>query len=106
LPGGLPGIPLVMTDEQTRPDRHPTDEPDGTTAYAASLSPVGDSVRPGGTDTDPDELAGADTGVDFEDTDDATAPESAFDETVLPGESRAGYDVDDVAGDTEAVRPQ
>ena len=95
-----------MTDEQPRSDRGPADEPDGTTAYAASLSPVGVSVRAGGPDADPDDLSDADTGVDFEDTDEASAPESAFDDTVVPGESRAGYDVDDVSGDTEAVRPQ
>lgn len=95
-----------MTDQQQRPDRHPTDEPDGTTAYAASLSPVGHSVRAGGPDANADDLAAADTGEDFETPDGAAAPESAFDETVDAGESRAGYDVADVAGDTDAVRPQ
>ncbi len=90
-----------MTDEQPRQDRHPTDEPDGTPAYAASLRPAGESVRPPATgpDDDADEFSDADTG-------DAGDPGAAFDGPVLPGESRAGYDVDGVSGDTDAVRPQ
>jgi hypothetical protein len=94
-----------MTDEQPRQDRHPTDEPDGTPAYVASLRPAGESVRPPAgrpddADADADDFTGDDTGGD------AGNPDSAFDGPVLPGESRAGYDVDDVSGDTDAVRPQ
>jgi hypothetical protein len=77
-----------MTDEQARTDRHPTDEPDGTPAYEASLRPPGDSVA-AGEDTDGG-------GQDFEAAGDASAPPA----------SRSGYDVDAVAGDTERYRPQ
>jgi hypothetical protein len=83
----------MTTDEE---HRHPTDEPDGTTAYTASLQPPGSSLQ-----------SSADAGDDF--CDDAygpPAPRDAFDGTVLPGESRAGYDPADVSGDTDAVRPQ
>jgi hypothetical protein len=94
-----------MTDEQPRQDRHPTDEPDGTPAYAASLRPVGENVRPAAPGPDgPDDAADDDFAGD--DTGDAGNPDAAFDGAVLPGESRAGYDVDDVSGDTDAVRPQ
>jgi hypothetical protein len=85
-----------MTDAQPRFDRHPTDEPDGTTAMTASQQPVGESV----TGIDPQ----ADTGDDFEDRSDP-APGDPFHRPVQPGESRVGYDVDGVSGDTEAYRP-
>ncbi len=78
-----------MSDD-TRQDRHPTDEPDGTPAHEASLRPVGHSVSGGEADDDRD----------------APDPAAAFGDTVPPGASRAGYDVDAVSGDTEAVRPQ
>jgi hypothetical protein len=84
-----------MTDE--RLDRAPTDEPDGTPAYAASLRPPGDSVRPGRTP---------------ETTDDEIAPDAApaGDDPVAGQptggvERGAGYDVDAVSGDTEIYRP-
>jgi hypothetical protein len=84
-----------MTDE--RVDRAPTDEPDGTPAYAASLQPPGDSVRPGRA---------------REVSDDEIAPDAApaGDDPVVgqPAggvEAGAGYDVDAVSGDTEIYRP-
>ena len=67
-----------MTDEQTV-DRHPTDEPDGTTAYAASLRQPGDSVTSAPVDEDEPEAADVNT---------------------------AGYDADAVSGDTDAYRPE
>ena len=79
-----------MTDEQARQDRHPTDEPDGSTAMAASLRPVGDSVRPSG-DAEP---GGDDTFAEEEGSTDA------------PPASRAGYDVEAVSGGTDEYRPQ
>jgi hypothetical protein len=79
-----------MTDETTRADRNPADEPDGTPAYTASLRPPGASVDPGpGGDTGDDD----DFGDDGPDGDGGTG-------------GRAGYDVDAVAGDTEAYRPE
>lgn len=80
-----------MTDETTRTDLHPTDEPDGTTATAASLRPVGESV------TAPQDGDGdLDTGVDDFDTadEDEGAPQ------------RVGYDPADVSGDTSLYRPE
>jgi hypothetical protein len=76
-----------MTDERVT-DRHGTDEPDGTSAHAASLRPPGESL------TD-----GPDDGVDFGADDDPDA--DANDAEVR----RAGYDVDAVSGETAAVRP-
>ena len=86
-----------MTDDLPREDRHPTDEPDGTTALAASLRPPGESVTPAAPQS-------GDVGDDFEDTDGSDTGDP-FDGAVQPGQSRAGYDVDAVAGDTDAVRP-
>ncbi|WDZ82684.1 hypothetical protein [Micromonospora cathayae] len=70
-------------------DRAATDEPDGSTAYEASLRPPGDSLH---TTTD--------TGDDLED-----GP--------VPGEGRpatttshAGYDVNDVAGSADPSREE
>lgn len=79
-----------MSDELTRLDRSPTDEPDGTPAMAASLREPGDSIRqsaddePGGDDSfaEPADPAGA------------------------PPLSRAGYDVEAVSGGTEEYRPE
>ncbi|WP_229076355.1 hypothetical protein [Actinoplanes sp. DH11] len=65
-----------MTDEQ-RTERHPTDEPDGTPAYQASLRSPGESVQ----------------GAEPE-----TTGESA-------SADRSGYDTDAVSGDTEMYRP-
>jgi hypothetical protein len=79
-----------MTDDQSRADRNPTDEPDGTPAMAASLRPPGDSVR-----QSPDEEPGGDD----------TFAESAGSADAPPA-SRAGYDVEAVSGDTEEYRPQ
>lgn len=59
------------------------------------------SLRPPGEVTgriDPDAAGEADTGVDF----DAGSAQDAGDGEV----GRAGYDVDAVSGDTDAVRPQ
>jgi hypothetical protein len=81
---------------EPRFDRHPTDEPDGTPAFAASLRPPGESVTSTGTDT-------SDA---FDDADEPRGPQAPFDGPVLPGDSRAGYDVADASGDTDAVRPQ
>jgi|1186.fasta_scaffold444998_2 hypothetical protein len=118
-----------MTYDETRTDRHPTDEPDGTSAYAASLRPPGESVaRPAPdsdtADADADFFAG-DAGVDSGDVlDDDLADEFGTDvgdgfssDDVDPtsdaarrrprsADSRAGYDVDAVSGDTDAVRPR
>jgi hypothetical protein len=84
-----------MSDE--REGHRPTDEPDGTTAYAASLRPPGASVQSGTTP---------------EVTDEEIAPDAApaGDAPVLdePGdgvERGAGYDVDAVSGDTDLYRP-
>ncbi|MEV4483034.1 hypothetical protein [Micromonospora coxensis] len=80
-----------MTDEQ-RTDRAGTDEPDGTSAYEASLRPPGDSLR--GTQ---------DTGDDFADL-------PAEEHLSARETSRAGYDVDAVSGagdpsEEEAAHP-
>ena len=84
-----------MSDQ--RADRGPTDEPDGTPAYAASLRAPGDSVQPGTTP---------------EVTDEEIAPDAApaGDDPVVdrPGdgvERGAGYDVDAVSGDSDLYRP-
>jgi hypothetical protein len=79
-----------MTDEQSRRDRHATDEPDGTTAMEASMRPPGDSLRQSGDE----EPGGDDTFAESEGSADA------------PPASRAGYDVEAVSGGTEEYRPQ
>ena len=82
-----------MSDE--RVNRAPTDEPDGTPAYSASLRPPGDSVQPGGTrDTTDGEIA-------------ADAAPAGNDPVGGPSgiEAGAGYDPDAVSGDTEIYRP-
>ncbi len=68
----------VMSDTREPVTRHPTDEPDGTTAYAASLRPPGESVT---GDTEPE--SGEDTGPD----------------------PRTGYDPAATSGDTDVYRP-
>jgi hypothetical protein len=85
----------VMSDE--RVDRAPTDEPDGTPAYTASLQPPGESVRP----ARPREV-----------TDDTVARDAApatddpvVDRPVGGIEREAGYDVEAVSGDTDIYRP-
>jgi hypothetical protein len=70
-----------MTDHRERADRHPTDEPDGTPAHAASLRPPGDSVA-NGADEEHDD--GGEAGPD----------------------AGARYDVGAVSGDTDAYRPE
>ena len=51
-----------MSDERGETERHPTDEPDGTPAYAASLRKPGESTGPSGDEPDadvaPDDNAG------------------------------------------------
>jgi hypothetical protein len=80
-----------MSDE-----RAPTDEADGTPAYAASLRAPGDSVRP----RRPAEA-----------TDDDIAPDAApaGDDPILhrpdDDQARAGYDVEAVSGETGSYRP-
>ena len=83
-----------MTD---RTDRAPTDEPDGTPAYAASLRPPGESVQPATRREMTDEEIAEDV-----------AP-AGNDPVVDRPSSRvprsAGYDVRSVSGDTDLVRP-
>jgi hypothetical protein len=88
-----------MSTHQSRTDRQPTDEPDGETAFAASMRPPGQSV-------DSSDAESADSGEDFEESQSPRGPDATFDGPVLPGDSRAGYDVNDTAGDTDAYRPQ
>jgi hypothetical protein len=81
-----------MSDE--RMDRARTDEPDGTSAYAASLRSPGESVRPAGpADVDDDEIA----------PDAAPAGDDPLGGGVEHG---AGYDVEAVSGDSEIYRPE
>jgi hypothetical protein len=85
-----------MSDE--RIDRAQTDEPDGTPAYAASLRPPGESVRPEARPEVSDEELAPDA-----------AP--AGDDPVADGpgegvERGAGYDVEAVSGDSEIYRPE
>ena len=81
-----------MTDA-TQPERHPTDEPDGTTAHDASLRPPGGSLSPGSAQEH-----------SFAGTDDFDPPPS--DETETSDVSDAGYDMPSVSGDTDAYRPE
>jgi hypothetical protein len=85
----------AMSDE--RADRRPTDEPDGTPAYAASLRSPGDSVRTAATRDVTDEEVAADA-----------APAGDAPVVDQPGdgvERGAGYDTDAVSGDTDMYRP-
>ena len=82
-----------MTEQPHRTDIHPTDEPDGTTAYEASLQPPGHSVTP------PESDAGADLAP--EDT------RGTDDEGPQPSEvHRAGYDTRRTSGDSPDYRPE
>jgi hypothetical protein len=85
----VPGNCAGMTDETSRTDRNPTDEPDGTTAMAASLRQPGDSLRQSAGETP----GGDDTFAEAEGSADA------------PPESRAGYDPGAVSGGSEDYRP-
>ncbi|AGZ44012.1 hypothetical protein AFR_28755 [Actinoplanes friuliensis DSM 7358] len=72
-------------------ERAPSDEPDGTPAYAASLHAPGDSVRPAHPP---------------EPTDDDIAPDAApAGDDPVGGSPGAGYDTEAVSGDTEIYRP-
>ncbi|MGK5682290.1 hypothetical protein [Actinoplanes sp. URMC 104] len=80
-----------MTEQPHRIDIHPTDEPDGTTAYEASLQPPGRSVE-------------------FEEDDQGDlAPEDkrgTQDEGPQPAEvDRAGYNTRATSGDSPNYRP-
>ncbi|AEV85833.1 hypothetical protein ACWT_4814 [Actinoplanes sp. SE50] len=66
-----------MSTEQQAAGRHPTDEPDGTPAYAASLRRPGESVA----------------GAPAEEPEPDEAP------------TGAGYDENAVSGDSTAYRP-
>ncbi|MEU4621869.1 hypothetical protein AB0G04_18085 [Actinoplanes sp. NPDC023801] len=68
-----------MSDEYERADRHPTDEPDGTPAYEASLRRPGESVTTGEAEPEITEETGS--------------------------AGRSGYDADAVSGDTGVYRP-
>ncbi len=68
-----------MTDDQQRADRHPTDEPDGTPAYEASLRKPGEQVMTGAEEPEITEESGS--------------------------ADRSGYDVGAVSGDSDAYRP-
>jgi hypothetical protein len=96
-----------MTD-QSRADLHPTDEPDGTTAFEASLRPPGDSVTAAGDDA-PADAAPQDRVRDSAgpaDADDDFGSDDAADDPGVTEVDRAGYDVDAVSGDTDAYRPE
>lgn len=84
-----------MSDE--RRDRARTDEPDGTPAYAASLRPPGESVRPTGRpEIDDEEIA----------PDAAPAGDDPMAEPDAGVERGAGYDTGAVSGDSELYRPE
>ena len=68
-----------MSDDRQNAGLHPTDEPDGTPAYAASLRGPGDSIVGGDEDS----------GI-TEESDSA---------------DRGGYDAAAVSGDSDAYRP-
>jgi hypothetical protein len=87
-----------MSERRTPDQRLSTDEPDGTSAFAASLRPPGESIR--SAPADPESPAARGEAAEAPDEGDGTGS------TALPDDSRAGYDVDAVSGDTDAVRPQ
>jgi hypothetical protein len=99
--------------EQRRFDLHPTDEPDGSTAYEASLRPAGDSVTTSRdatsgdapADAAPEDEVLANVATHDRD-DDFDSGEDAGEDTGTTGLARAGYDPDAVSGDTAAYRPQ
>ena len=76
-----------MTDENDRFDRHGTDEPDGTPAFAASLRSLGESL--GAAPNGGDDLA-----PDRDEADSASV------------DGRARYDAEAVSGDTDEYRPE
>ena len=96
LQDGRPGILPSMTDQPHRIDTQPTDEPDGTTAFQASLQPPGHSVQSGEVSDDRADLAQEDEEANASDTD-----EPGPDEV-----DRAGYDVQSVTGDSPNYRPE
>lgn len=75
-----------MSSEHRR-DRAATDEPDGTSAFEASLRPPGESLH--STDDTGDDLGSG------------PVPDEGRPATLT---SRAGYDVDDVAGSTDPAQ--
>ncbi|WP_305783122.1 hypothetical protein [Symbioplanes lichenis] len=77
----------------TTHDRHPTDEPDGTTAYEASLRRPGDSVTKPAPSGDDPSVAGV---GDFAGAEAGDSP------AVNP---HAGYDEEATSGDTSVYRP-
>ena len=80
-----------MTEQPHRIDIHPTDEPDGTTAYEASLQPPGQSV-----------VTPADDQGDLAPEDKRGTP----DEGPRPSEvHRAGYDTRATSGGDPSYRP-
>jgi hypothetical protein len=85
-----------MSDE--RLDRAPTDEPDGTSAYTASQRPPGESVQPAGPRDAADEEIAPDAAPAGDDP--------VVDRPADGADSRAGYDVDAVSGDTDIYRPE
>jgi hypothetical protein len=85
-----------MSEE--RMDRAPTDEPDGTPAYAASLRAPGESVRPAGHRDLTDEEIAPDAAP--------AGDEPVVDRPAGNLQSRAGYDVEAVSGDTDIYRPE
>jgi hypothetical protein len=96
-----------MTD-QSRTDLHQTDEPDGTTAFGASLRPPGDSVSAPGdgapADAAPEDRVREAAGP--ADADDAFGEDDAADDPGVTEVDRVGYDADAVGGDTDAYRPE
>ena len=85
-----------MTDQPHRIDTQPTDEPDGTPAYQASLRPPGHNVQSGEVSDERADLAQEDVEADASDTDEDAPAEV----------ERAGYDVQSVSGDSPAYRPE
>ena len=79
-------------------DRNPTDEPDGTPAYAASLRAPGDSISSAQPAEATDEQIAPDRAPTGDDPYQDRAPGG-----VAAG---AGYDADAVSGDTDVYRPE
>jgi hypothetical protein len=85
-----------MSEE--RVDRAPTDEPDGTPAYTASLRAPGESVRSDGPGDLTDEEVAADAAP--------AGDEPVVDRQAGEVDPRAGYDAEAVSGDTGLYRPE
>ncbi|MEU8820630.1 hypothetical protein [Actinoplanes sp. NPDC048796] len=79
-----------MTEQPHRIDIRQGDEPDGTTAYEASLRPPGHSVDPGVPADEPADLA----------------PEDRTGEKGGGIADRSGYDSRSLAGDSPNYRPE